>query len=359
MLMEEQSGFRQGRSCTDNIFILKQILEKHREYNKETHILFVDYKKAFDTVARHTLFEILRKKGIPEHLILVIENMYNKSEICITWKPDRKAEVDQGLRQGCSLSPLLFDIYIDEALREWKSRLKFYSLDLTTSKLWTILFADDQAIIAEGEDILQKATYELQWIMAEYNLEISDTKTKVMAFQGRYPIRSKIVVNNKTVEQIQHFTFLGADISFYGEIDINKKIERFNQMNGTIRRTLSSKVRRDTLIKFYKVMSIPTCLYGSEVWTMTNKDISRLQAAEMRFLRAVAGYSLLDRQRNTQIRNELNVESLIEKVTNYRLSWQDHMLRMNNDRIPKQVANYQPRGKRNVGRPRMRWRDQN
>lgn len=222
----------------------------------------------------------------------------------------------------------------------------------------SILYADDQVIIANNENNLQKAVHELQKIVETYNLKISTSKTKVMAFKGINPVRSKIVINNTPIEQIHRFTFLGCDISYHGEIDINGKIAKFNKMNGTIRRTLKRKVRKETIMKFYKVIAIPTCLYGSETWTMTKRDISRLQAAEMRFLRATAGYSLTDRKRNTDIRKELNAENLIKKVEEYRSSWSQHVQRMNNDRIPKQIMEYKPKGRRSLGRPRKRWIDQ-
>ena len=63
LISEEQTGFRKGRSCIDNVFTLKQIMEKRKEFNLETHILFVDYKKAFDKVSRPKLWNILQKKG--------------------------------------------------------------------------------------------------------------------------------------------------------------------------------------------------------------------------------------------------------------------------------------------------------
>ncbi|KAJ4451867.1 hypothetical protein ANN_03345 [Periplaneta americana] len=142
------------------------------------------------------------------------------------------------------------------------------------------------------------------------------------------------------------FTFLECDISYHGEIDINGKIATCNKMNGTIRRTLKRKVRKETIMKFNKVIAMPTCLYGSETWTMTKRDISRLQATKMRFIRARAGYSLTDRKRNTDIRKDRNAENLIKKVEEYRSSWSQHVQRMNNDRIPEQIMEYKPKGRR-------------
>jgi hypothetical protein len=70
---------------------------------------------------------------------------------------------------------------------------------------------------------------------------------------------------------------------------------------------LAGKVRKETLLRFYRIMAIPTLLYGSECWTLTKRQKSRLEAAEMRFLRTVAGYQLIDHRHNEDIREELQI----------------------------------------------------
>jgi hypothetical protein len=90
---------------------------------------------------------------------------------------------NQGVRQGCLLSPVLFNLYIDEITRIWSKELKTskYFKELICN---TILFADDQVIISDTEDNLQKAVYLLYKKSKEYNLEISTNKMKVIGFVG-------------------------------------------------------------------------------------------------------------------------------------------------------------------------------
>ena len=77
-VLEEQNGFRKGRSCLDCIFSASQIIEKHREFNIPTYIAFIDFKKAFDSVDRdkYKLWTIMLNKGIPTHLIAIIQKIY-------------------------------------------------------------------------------------------------------------------------------------------------------------------------------------------------------------------------------------------------------------------------------------------
>ena len=70
------------------------------------------------------------------------------------------------------------------------------------------------------------------------------------------------------IEQVSHFQYLGCDITFEEEQDINKKINTYQHICGTIRRTIKGKTRRETQMKFYKVMALPTVLYGAESWTL-------------------------------------------------------------------------------------------
>ena len=86
------------------------------------------------------------------------------------------------------------------------------------------LFVDDQVIIADTEDNLQKAAHKLNQIITEYGLTISVQKTKSMAFQGRDPVRTKIVIDNKIIGQVNSFNHLGSMISYVKELDIDNKI---------------------------------------------------------------------------------------------------------------------------------------
>ena len=75
-------------------------------------------------------------------------------------------------------------------------------------------------------------------------------------------------LNNKPTDQIQQFTFLGCDIIYDYDHDVQKKLHKFQHLCGTMIRTLKGKTRPETQLKFYKVMAVPSLLYGSEIWTL-------------------------------------------------------------------------------------------
>jgi hypothetical protein len=82
-ISEGQNGFRIRRSCTDATFCLKLLIEKRREYNLDTHLLFLDYEKAFDSVQRQILFNILEAINIPDKLLQAIVDIYRRNKISV------------------------------------------------------------------------------------------------------------------------------------------------------------------------------------------------------------------------------------------------------------------------------------
>ena len=90
----------------------------------------------------------------------------------------------------------------------------------------TLLFADDQVIIQDSEDKLQKSVYLLNQISKDYNLKISTEKTKIMAFKGKHLVRSKIEIEGSILEQVRQLNYLGCELSLLsldGEPDFDKK----------------------------------------------------------------------------------------------------------------------------------------
>jgi hypothetical protein len=157
-----------------------------------------------------------------------------------------------------------------------------------------------------------------------------------MAFIGQEPVRCKITINDKIFEQVNEFKYLGCQISYEGERDVKNKISKFPQVTGTINNVLKpNQVQKSSRMKIYNTLAIPTLIYGSKIWTLTQEDKSQLKASEMKFLRRTVGYTLLDHKKNEDILQELNTTPVLEKITKYRHNWVKYVHRMNNSRFPK------------------------
>ena len=115
-------GTSSGRSCNEQIFTLRNVLEQCREFEKSLAINFIDFKKAFNSVHRESLWKILRLYGIPHKIINrpIFVSMYTKSRCCVRTKDGYCDTFDiiTGVRQGCILSPFLFLIVMDVVMRK-------------------------------------------------------------------------------------------------------------------------------------------------------------------------------------------------------------------------------------------------
>ena len=119
-IAEVQSGFRRGRGCTDQIFIVRQICKKYLGKSKNMYFAFLYLEKVHDRVDRNAMWNILRLYGIGGRLLQGVKSLYVGSKACVRvgnevseWSPMRV-----GLRQGCVMSPWLFNLYIDGVVRE-------------------------------------------------------------------------------------------------------------------------------------------------------------------------------------------------------------------------------------------------
>ena len=118
-LPDVQAGFRKGRGTRDQIVNICWIIEKAREFQKNIYFCFIDYAKAFDCVDHSKLWNILKEMGIPDHLICLLRNLYAGQEATVRTGHETKDwfQIGKVVRQGCILSPCLFNLYAEYIMR--------------------------------------------------------------------------------------------------------------------------------------------------------------------------------------------------------------------------------------------------
>jgi hypothetical protein len=136
------------------------------------------------------------------------------------------------------------------------------------------------------------------------------------------------------------------------------KLTNFLQLIGTIKKTIFKKARTETILKIYINLVLPTFLYGSENWTLTALQRRRIEAAEMKLLRPLAGYNLHNHKTKDSVRRELQTECILDKIDEYRRNWLLHLQRMPLNQIPLKSYHYRPQGRRTIGRRKKPWREQ-
>ena len=119
-LRKNQAGFRKGRSCSDQIFSLRQIIEQSNEWNNTLYANFIDFQKAFDSVDREALWKTLAHYGILPKIINIIKMLYSNfsAKVICGLELSPEFEIKAGVKQGCLLSPLLFSMCVDWLMKE-------------------------------------------------------------------------------------------------------------------------------------------------------------------------------------------------------------------------------------------------
>jgi len=159
-------------------------------------------------------------------------------------------------------------------------------------------------------------------------LEIATKKTKVFGFVGADQLKTKIIINDGTLEKVSQFNYLGCSITYNFSNYVKSKLAKFLQLIGTIKRTIFTKVRTGTILKRYNTLVLRTFLYGSENWTLTASQRRRIEEAEMKLLRPLAGYTLCDHKTNDYIRRDLQSTGILDKIDEYRRNWFQHLQKM-------------------------------
>jgi len=93
-------------------------------------------------------------------------------------------------------------------------------------------------------------------------------------------------------------------------------------------------------------------------WVLKEREEQRLEGAQMKFLRHFLGITKLDKENNQCIRDKRGAQNVVGEIKQYQKKWLQHVQRMDTNRIPKQALQYRPKGRRNIGRPKKKWRDQ-
>ena len=181
-LPDVQAGFRKVRGTRDQIANIRQIIKTVRQFQKKTSISAFDYDKAFDCVDHHKLWKILREMGIPDHLTCFLRNLYAGQEATVRTGHGTTdwCQIGKGVRQGCILSPCLFNFYAEYIMRnagleEAQGRIKIAGRNINNLR-----YADDITLMAESEEELKNLFMKVKEESEKVGLKLNIQKTKIM-----------------------------------------------------------------------------------------------------------------------------------------------------------------------------------
>ena len=283
-----QFGFVPDKSTRNAIFTLSMLAERCIEMQKDLYLCFIDYSKAFDKVRHEKLFNILEHLDIDGKDLRVIRNLYwdQSAAVRIGGELSEYTLIKRGVRQGCVMSPDLFNIYSEMILRNLEN---YPGVKINGENINNIRYADDTVLIADSEENLQRLLDITIEKSEEMGLTLNVKKTECMVISKKAIIPScNLQSRGQQIKLVKKFKYLGYMFTSDGKCitEIKKRIatakDAFQKLSLILKNRNISMTTKFRVLKTY-VWS--TLTYGCECWTITSDIEKKIEAAEMWFIR--------------------------------------------------------------------------
>ncbi|KAK3574755.1 hypothetical protein QTP86_017515 [Hemibagrus guttatus] len=312
--------------------------------------VLTNLEKAYDRVPREELWYCMRKSGVAEKYVRVVQDMYERSRTVVRCAVGQTEEfkVEVGLHQGSALSPFLFAIVMDQLSEEVRQESP-----------WTMMFADDIVICSENREQVEENLERWRFALERRGMKVSRSKTEYMCVNEREG-SGTVRLQGEEVKKVQEFKYLGSTVQSNGECgkEVKKRVQAgwngWRKVSGVL---CDQKISARIKGKVHRTVVRPAMLYGLETVSLRKRQESELEVAELKMLRFSLGVTRLDRIRNEYIRGTAHVGRLGDKVREARLRWFGHVQRRESEYIGRRMLDMELPGRRQRGRPKRRYMD--
>ena len=215
-ISKQQYRFIPGKVTTDAVFALRMLMKKYRKGQRELHCVFVDIEKAYDRISREELWYCMRKSGIVEKYVQLVQGMYERSKTVVRCAVGitESFKVKVGLHQGSVLSPFLFAVIMDRLTDE-----------VRREPPWTMLFADDIVICKETREEMEWRLESWRYALERRGMKISRSKIKYLCINGGNDDET-VKMEDTKVPRVKEFKYLISTVQESGscEREVKKRV---------------------------------------------------------------------------------------------------------------------------------------
>ena len=271
-----QAGFREDHRCTDNLLILRTVIEQQRAVRAPLYTCFVDFRKAYDSVPRDLLWTKLERLGVHGWFLDGIKALYADVPMVVKTAHGQTASFQSvmGVKQGCPLSPTLFGLYLDdleEAMRAEQHLLDSPSLAGLT--LLALLYADDLALVSTSMTGLQAQLDVLRGYADRWGLTVNVDKTKAVIYRtarARVCSNPSLAYDGQSIEFVDSFKYLGVEMhctQSFSDAGLPRKESAQRALPAMLRRCRELGINDPALqVKLFDALVHPVMTYAVEFW---------------------------------------------------------------------------------------------
>ena len=359
-----QAGFIKGRSCANNLWIIRRVSERAIEFNIPVYCALVDYKGAFDALNRTTLGRVLSLFLSPSMVRRVLCLYFDaRALVSVNGTNGPEFELHRGVRQGCPASPSFFTVAL--AFISWSYCLTFKGLQLITHHLASLEYADDQILFTLTADGLQEMLNFLVTTAEPFGLRLSPKKCELICFHRPGSVNKSVLPQISVAGEVLKWkttvVYLGSRLSEDGKTTAAVKhrtccaesvVERLNERVFR-RRSVSARLKGH----FMSSAVFSSLLYGLEHCALGARDRRRLDGYYLRLTKRILHLRYDYHLSYAEAEQRLGVERPSQRLARDRLRWIGHALR-SEDTALREVLTFIPEGgARRRGRPNLRFYD--
>ena len=342
IIAEEQGGFRPGRGCVDQLFVLINILRNR--IGKWTHCCFIDIRKAFDRVWRNGLWKRLWDEGIRGKMWRVCKRLYKNTKSCVQVGPERTEffDVEAGVRQGCGLSSILFSIFINTLAKEITQ--SSIGIIVENEKIAILLYADDIVLITDSAVNLKIGLRIATDWGKKWRCSFNQKKSNVIVFGQRRIQVNDWTLGGKRIKQVDTYKYLGLNMK--GNLKWKDMKERLTKKTRRIMTIVWAmgvqaghlSVKAADIV--WKALVRPIAEYGAEIWGEDKWE-------QMEKIQRDMGKRILGLDQSTcnqVVLGEMGWWKMKARRDMLRLRYWWKLIRMSRKRLPRKIYDWEMRG---------------
>ena len=261
-------GFEKESRPADHIFVLKTLIDTYKKSGKKLYTCFVDFQKAFDSVWRVGLFYKLLKYGMSCDLVNIIKNMYGRTSICLKMNQSVTPQFRTycGVRQGCILSPKLFNLFINDIPALFDDTCG--PALLGEKRISCLMYADDLVLLSDSQIGLQNCLNKLHDYTIKWGLKLNLKKTKVLVFQnGGRRTPGAFHFGHRQVDREKTYKYLGTIITDTGNFKSNEANLKRKGLRASyiVMKNIGIHAKPSTAISIFEKVVEPILTYNCEI----------------------------------------------------------------------------------------------